>query len=128
MRHSSRPHANPEPNDGRLLLNGATVYSQPVTATVLSLQQTQIRHLRGEVTGPDIEAELAREAEEAERELALVARRWAAIAIYLLAQPARLSPWERQFLSSLRRREEITPKQVRALAQIKHNVFGGIAA
>jgi hypothetical protein len=34
----------------------------PIYARLRLLQQSQVRHLRGEVTGPDIDAELAQEA------------------------------------------------------------------
>lgn len=98
-----------------------------ITASLRKLQESQTRCLRGEVAGPDIEAELAREATKAAVELALVARRWRAIALYLRARPDDLSPWERGFLNSIRGRENITPKQVRVLARINDGKFGEVA-
>ena len=98
----------------------------PIHAGLRLLQQSDIRHLRGEVSGPDIEAELAQEAEAVRRELALVARRWRAIVIYLRARPDKLSPWEHQFLNSIGQRADLTPKQVRVLARINDGEFGEV--
>jgi hypothetical protein len=98
-----------------------------ITAGLKRLQESQTRCLRGEVTGPDIEAEFAKEAAKEATELALVARRWRTIVLYLRARPDDLSPWERAFLNSIRDRGNITPKQVRVLARINDGKFGEVA-